>query len=99
MSRQITVYPCQYPGCLTDIESFTSCPRKYCDAHKYQVIKERNRIRERVRRGLLIERICVRCGGKITKPYNKRYCTIYCYWMNDLKNHSKHCKKQEMFAR
>lgn len=93
------MYPCQYPGCKTDIEADFSHPRKYCKEHAYQVIKERNRIRERLRRGLNIERICVRCGGKIAKPYNKRYCTKYCYWMNDLKNHNKYIKRQEALAR
>ena len=85
----ILSWPCGNPECDGIVTSHLLY-KKYCSRKcKDQMDKPNRRKRAKLRYALKFQnKNCISCGGMIQKRHRQRYCSPYCKFLNDCKNHN-----------
>ena len=99
-SNKMPTWRCGNPDCDNTITSHIFY-KKYCSDYCRQHSDNPNR-RERARLKRIEKlgvRTCLTCGGQVFHKHKKRYCTVYCRWLGDLKRWNKTIKEQMELAR
>ena len=88
---QILIHRCI--DCNKEINPGKIGMKTLCDYCAYERKKKHARDYARKKMLLKVGRECLRCRGSI-KKYKQRYCSDYCRWLNDLKNHNAVIRRQ-----